>query len=163
MKNLILGLILLASTSIVAQERSVEHDQIAADLEAGFSLWSAHDAASLAERDRGVGFGFRTRDARPPVGREAYRRGLERFFAQMESYTIELDELHTKVDGDVVLAWGFFIENYQLRGQPPERARVRFTSASRITDDGLKPLIFHRDIQPFDETGRYLQSLTRVE
>ena len=81
----------------------------------------------------------------------------------MDRYSIELDELNTQIDGDIVLAWGFFVENYQVTGQPPERARVRFTAVSRITEDGLRPLIFHRDIQPFDDAGRYLSSLTRVD
>lgn len=74
----------------------------------------------------------------------------------MESYRIRLDELHTKVDGDIGLVWGVHAEEFQVRGRSPEAIRVRFTHALRWEGHAWRNLLMHRDAQVFDSGGRYI-------
>jgi ketosteroid isomerase-like protein len=80
----------------------------------------------------------------------------------MEYYRVQLEELQTSVTGEVGLAWGVFIEEFQEEGRPPERARVRFSQVLTKGARGWHVLLFHRDIQPFTEAGRYPRTLTVV-
>ena len=69
-----------------------------------------------------------------------------------------LDEFHTATYGDVVVAWGFFTEDFKHHGRDPEVVKVRFSSTMMRGDDGrLKMIPAHRDIQPFGADGRYIQ------
>ena len=79
------------------------------------------------------------------------------FFASLEYYDLELEEMHTAVYEDVVVAWGFHTEEFQHRGRDPESYRVRFSMTMLREDDGsLRTILSHRDIQPFGEQGRYV-------
>lgn len=60
------------------------------------------------------------------------------------------------------MAWGSYIEEFQEKGGPPERAHARFSQVMRKDDAGWRILTFHRDIQPFGEDGRYPKALTRA-
>jgi hypothetical protein len=59
------------------------------------------------------------------------------------------------------MAWGTFIEKWQDKGQPPEQARVRFSKVLAKGARGWQVLLYHRDIQPFEQK-RYLKTLTVV-
>ncbi|GAB4325324.1 MAG: hypothetical protein Kow0010_07710 [Dehalococcoidia bacterium] len=109
-----------------------------------------------------VGFGYRSRDARPMarLGREGHRAANEGFFHAVDHYRLEFDTLETDVAGDLGFAWGWYTEEFQHKGQPPERARVRFSQVMQKEGAGWKVLLFHRDIQPFGDDGRYPRSLT---
>ena len=55
---------------------------------------------------------------------------------------------------------GVFTEDFQEKGRPPEYARVRFSSTLSKEARGWQVLMFHRDIQPFEEDGTYPRELT---
>ncbi len=113
----------------------------------------------------GIGFGYRTAAARRmgSITEDDFRRVGEEAKGRMNRYRMETETLRTAVDGDLGLAWGWYVEDFQEKGLPPERARVRFTQAMRKDADGWRVVIFHRDIQPYAEDGQYPRSLTAVE
>ena len=74
----------------------------------------------------------------------------------MDYYRVTVDELHTDVVGDVGMAWGFYTEEFQLKGRAPERVRARFSNAWKRDPSGWHLLTYHRDAQPFDSSGRYM-------
>ena len=45
-------------------------------------------------------------------------------------------------------------------GTPPERARVRFSKVLTRGPQGWQVRLYHRDIQPFADDGRYPRALT---
>lgn len=104
----------------------------------------------------GVGFGFRTFAPREAASDAAFGQQLSGFAAMMEYYRIRLDELHTRVDGDIGLVWGVHTEEFQVRGRAPEVIRVRFTNALRWDGHAWRNLLMHRDAQVFDSSGRYI-------
>ncbi len=125
-------------------------------IRANFAAWNSGDIVRIAESDPQAGFGYRTRAPRAGLSKEDRLAGVRRFLASMEYFRIELDEIHTAVDGDVGLAWGFFTEDFQVRGRAPEKVRVRFTTTLRRDKAGWRNLLYHRDAQPFDEKGNYI-------
>ena len=118
----------------------------------------------LAMEAQAGGFGFRRLDRRDHVarGEEQYRKTLEQFFGRMDAYRLEPEELQTAVIGEVGLAWGVYLEQFQERGRPPERALVRFSKVLTKGARGWQVLLYHRDIQPFTDEGRYPRALTVV-
>ena len=140
-------------------------EEVAEAVRAWSAAWHTRDIQTLiAMEAREAGFGFRTlawRD-RAALGEERRVQNLERFFGQMEYYRVELADLQTSVTGDIGLASGVYIEEFQEKGQPPERARVRFSKALTKGASGWQVLLFHRDIQPFTEEGHYSRTLTVV-
>ncbi len=111
-----------------------------------------------------IGFGSRTLAVRhmATLSEEQFMAVYRRFLDSLVTYQAELTSLDTAVAGDVGLAWGFFVESFQEKGRPPERSTVRFTLTMAKDDSGWKVLLYHRDMQPLDENGRYLRSLTTV-
>jgi hypothetical protein len=96
----------------------------------------------------GVGYGFRTFQA---------REGAPDSVPSMEYWRVTLDELHTSVVGETGLAWGVHIEEFKVRGEPPETVRVRFTNTLAWNGQRWENLLYHRDAQAFGENGRYLK------
>jgi len=114
-----------------------------------------------------VGYGYRPAEARvaPPFGEASltgFKKMMAQFWDQREYYHIELSTLTTAVAGEVGLAWGVYIEEFQEKGRSPERARVRYTCTLMKGEDSWKILLYHRDIQPFDDQGWYPRALTAV-
>ena len=145
---------------------SITKEEVAEAVRDWCAANNARDVEHVAAMDvPGIGFGYRTADCRDlrAVGEAGYARLLQQFFDRLASYRLDLEELHTAVADDVGLAWGFYVEEFQEKGLPPERARVRFSQVLRRGENGWKILFFHRDIQPFDPDGRYPRSLTAVE
>ena len=70
------------------------------------------------------------------------------------------EDFETAVVGEVGLAWGTFLEQWQDKGHPPEQARVRFSKVLTRGEHGWQIVLYHRDIQPFTAAGRYPQELT---
>jgi hypothetical protein len=106
----------------------------------------------------GVGFGFRSFAARQPASAAAATQSIDQFASGMEYYRITLNELQAKVDGDIGLAWGVHTEVFQVKEQPPESVRVRFTNTLRWDGRSWKNLLYHRDAQPFTANGRYIRA-----
>ena len=78
------------------------------------------------------------------------------FLASVEYYRVTAYEVHTAVDGDLGLAWGFFTEEFHVRGRVPEKVGVRFTTALKREAGTWRQLLFHRDAQPFGDDGSYI-------
>ncbi len=117
-----------------------------------------------AMEERAVGYGYRTAAARTPESWAAigFQDAVARWWSQVQYFHMELQTLTTSVVGEVGLAWGTYTEEFQEQGRPAERARGRFTLTLTKTDGGWKVLLFHRDIQPFDDHGWYPRTLTAV-
>jgi ketosteroid isomerase-like protein len=124
--------------------------------------WHTRDIPTiLAMEAQAGGFGFRRVDRRDHVAM-GDRKTLEQFFGRMEDYRLEPEDIQTAVTGAVGLAWGVYLETFQEQGRPPERARVRFSKVLTKGPHGWQVVLYHRDIQPFTEDGRYPRTLTVV-
>jgi ketosteroid isomerase-like protein len=124
--------------------------------------WHTRDIETLVAMEaQAVGFGFRPFAPRNHIarGQADQRERLGQFFGRMDSYSLVPEDFETAVAGDVGMAWGTFIEKWQEKGQPPEQARVRFSKVLIKGAQGWQVLLYHRDIQPFEE-GRYPKTLT---
>ena len=144
---------------------SITKEDVAEAVRGWCTAWDNHDIQTIVAMEaREVGFGFRTAAWRDGavIGERGRSASLEQTFGQMDYYRLNPEDLQTSVAGDTGLAWGVFIEDFQVKGQPPERARVRFTLALSKGVTGWQVLLFHRDIQPFDEEGNYPTELTVV-
>jgi hypothetical protein len=83
---------------------------------------------------------------------------LQSWLGQFEHYTITVEQVETAVDGDIGLAWGFYKEEFALRGREPEVICGRFSEVMRRDPSGWRTLLYQRDTQPFDSAGRYVPS-----
>ena len=130
-----------------------------------FRAWQTQDIDTLlAMEAMSFGFGFRQRTPHNYVieGEARQRERLERFFGQMDFYSLVPEDFETAVTGALGLAWGVFIEAFQEKGHSPEQARVRFSKVLTQDAHGWKVVLYHRDIQPFSEEGRYPKALTVI-
>jgi hypothetical protein len=119
------------------------------------------------------GFGYRTKYPRipgdvPPLQYDQYIKGYVQFVKNwlktMKYYSSKIEVLHVAVDGDIGFVWGFYINDFQEIGKPPEKYKVRFSSTLRRTEDGSWiQLMEHRDIQNFDETGQYIPNYLKSD
>ena len=144
---------------------AITKEEVAEAVRAWCTAWHTRDIRTIiAMEARAGGFGFRTLARRDHAaqGEEARRQGIERFFGQKEYYSLQPEDLQTSVAGDIGLAWGVYIEEFQEKGRPPERARVRFSKVLTKGARGWQVLWYHRDIQPFTEEGHYPRTLTVV-
>jgi len=140
-------------------------EEVAEAVRAWRHAWHTHDIEMLlAMEATAFGFGFRTFTPRDHVaGSEAgLREILEQWFGGLDSYSMVLEDFETAVTGDVGMAWGTLMEKWQDKGQPPEQARVRFSKVLTKGARGWQVLLYHRDIQPFNEDGSYPRALTAV-
>lgn len=146
----------------------ITKEEVAEAVQRWFAAWNSKDITIIAAMEaRAVGLGWRAfssreRDYVARGGEAGVFQRRERLFGRMDNFRLELEDLQTAVAGDVGLAWGVFIEEFQEKGQPPERARVRFSKVLTKGATDWQILFFHRDIQPFDEEGRYPKALTVV-
>ena len=142
---------------------SITKDDMAEAMHDWCAAANAKDANRNWEMEAGsVGFGYRSfawRDQSAAHG-GSYVPAMEHFYARLINYRLALEDLQTAVREDVGFAWGVYIEEFQQEGMPPERARVRFSQTMAKDASGWKVLMFHRDIQPFDDDGRYPRILT---
>ncbi len=155
--HLTLLVTIFSSGVAVAQSTTLEKE-LETRILAGYEAWNRADLDSIKGGQLG-GFGFRTKAVRTHnnLADDVRRQRLEAWFDKMEHYEIEVEDLQVSVVSDIGLAWGFHVEDFQVKGRPPERIRVRFSGTYRRAEDGQwQKLFFHRDIQDFDENGRYL-------
>jgi ketosteroid isomerase-like protein len=138
------------------------NDEVAEAVRAWLAAWHTHDVEALVAMEAGsFGFGFRSFTARGE-GQVAQRDALERFFASVDYYRAVPKDFETAVTGDLGMAWGVFVEEFQEKGQQPERALVRFSNVMTKGPRGWRVLLYHRDVQPFTEEGRYPKTLTAI-
>jgi ketosteroid isomerase-like protein len=144
---------------------AITKEEVAEATRAYIAAWRTGDVQTIiAMEAQVVGFGFRAWARRDTAafGEGDYLRTLEWFFGPMDDYRVELEDLQTSITGDIGLAWGVYIEEFQEKGCPPERARVRFSHVLTKGARGWRLLLYHRDIQPFNEEGFYPKALTVV-
>jgi hypothetical protein len=110
--------------------------------ESGQSMPAAVRAVWSELGSGGVGYGYRSFPA---------RSGIPDAVPSMEYWRVTLDELHTSVVGDIGLAWGVHTEEFQVKGEPPQTVRVRFTNTLRWNGHRWENLLYHRDAQVFEE------------
>ena len=140
-----------------ASGQTARADSLEAWIRRGYVLGTPGSRETLLELGwRGVGFGFRTLAARGGSN-AGFEQSIEQFGASMEFFRVRLDELQTKVDDDIGLAWGIHTEVFQVKGESPESIRVRFTNTLRWDGRAWKNLLYHRDAQPFNADGRYVR------
>jgi ketosteroid isomerase-like protein len=139
-------------------------EEVAEAVRAWCHAWHTRDIETLlAMEATAFGFGFRPFTSRDHVAEQAGRRErLGRFFGRMDSYSLVPEDFETSVTGDLGLAWGVYMEEFQEKGHPPERARVRFSKVLTKGAHGWQVLLYHRDIQPFNDDGSYPRALTVV-
>jgi len=145
---------------------AITKEEVAEAVRAWCAAFHTRDIQTIiAMEPRVVGFGFRELAHRDhaALGEGGYwLQRLEGFFGRMDYYRLELEDLQTSVTGDIGFAWGVYIEEFQEKGRPPERARVRFSKVLTKGASGWQVLLYHRDIQPFNAEGRYPTTLTVV-
>lgn len=107
----------------------------------------------------GVGYGFRTFQARGDTSSSTSDQTPQAVLASMEHWRVTLDELHTSVVGEIGLVWGVYTEEFKAKGQAPETVRVRFTNTLRWDGQEWANLLYHRDAQVFGENGGYVVPL----
>ena len=145
---------------------AITKEEVAEAVRAWCAAWHARDIQTIiAMEARAGGFGFRAlaRRDHAALGDEGYWwQRLERFCGQMDTYRLELEDLQTSVTGDIGLAGEVFNEEFQEKGRPPERVRVRFSMVLTKGARGWQVLLYHKDIQPFNDEGAYPRALTVV-
>jgi ketosteroid isomerase-like protein len=142
----------------------ITKEEVAEAVRRWYAAWPIRDIQTIVAMDaQAGGFGFRVLARRDHAALgEGFVQMVERFFSQMDYCRVELEDLQTSVIGDIGLAWGVHIEEFQEKGQSPERARVRFSLVLTKGVSGWKMLLYHRDIQPFNDDGSYPRALTVV-
>jgi ketosteroid isomerase-like protein len=140
-----------------ASAQTLNHAMIESHIRAILAAYSAHDAEAVAGLDpASPGYGFRTSAARRAD--RPYVDTLKTFFASMDSYRIDLNEVQSAVDGDIAVAWGVWTEDFQQKGRAPETVRVRFSFTFKYDGSLWRTLFYHRDNQQFDAQGAYLRT-----
>ena len=149
----------LLSVPTIATAQTPTPAMLENHIKAWVAAYTAHDAEGVARLDPPAnGFGFRDlpfRASSRPMA--TYVDGLRTFFAGMDYYRIELNEVHAEVDGNIGLAWGYLTEDFKEKGRNPEKVRARFTTTLKYVGKGWRTMLYHRDIQEFDGQGRYLR------
>ena len=144
---------------------AITKEEVAEAVRAWCHAWHTRDIETLLVMEApSFGFGFRPFTPRDHViaGEAGRSEKFERFFGRMDAYSLVPEDVETAVVGEVGLAWGTFLEMWQDKGQPPEQARVRFSKVLTRGAQGWQVLLYHRDIQPFADDGRYPKALTVV-
>jgi hypothetical protein len=157
--------LLLVTVCTQTPDPGITTEALEEEIRSGFikqvDVWNSRDFDAMDwDSTYPRGFGYRTMAPRIPsdIPQENRKQLIENFFNTFEYYKIKPEDFNVMVDGDVGIIWGFFVEDFQEVGKPPERNRVRFSGTARRTENGRWiTLLGHRDIQPFDEKGQYIR------
>jgi ketosteroid isomerase-like protein len=163
-----LALVFSVQAQIPERAQGITPSDVEQQVRASLAAWNAGDLDRIVDtpglsNNDGIGFGWRTKDPRVGESREYQLETIRPFFATVEYYRITDEEIHTAVDGDVGLAWGFFTEDFQVRGRAPEKIRVRFTTVFKREGGRLRQILFHRDAQSFDDQSNYIPALSALK
>ena len=141
---------------------SVQNEEIVESVRKGLAAWESKDVATAVALGADIkgGFGWRNYAWRDQPYRAEMVAG---FLDNLEYYGVELNDIHAWSEGEIGIAWGTFTESFKHKGQPPEKVRVRFTSTHKKDSRGWHDIMYHRDIQPFNENGKYPIELTQVK
>ena len=156
--SLVFALILLLNLS--RSYADTLEEELRSHITYEFEAWSNKDFDKIVLMGYAVGFGFRSHAPRPKVvNPESIRTDLKTWFDTIEYYKITPEEINILIDGnDIGLVYGFYIDEIKHKGQTPEKNRVRFSVTYRKGKDGKwHTLLYHRDIQRFQENGLYIR------
>lgn len=128
-----------------------EADDLLSWWHASIDHWNAGDIEAVVADGTIDGFGFRSRDARVGLTPEVQGAVLQGWYDSLERYRIKDVDVDCRIDGDTTVLYGFFTEDFQHAGGPPERLRVRFTHVLTRRDGGWEVVWQHRDIQEFTD------------
>ena len=144
---------------------SIQDEEIAEVFRKEKLAWDSKDIDAIIEAYGRFSFGYRTLVWRDLANytKEQLRSALENFYKDMEYLRRYDTKLSTWSVGDIGLAWGFSMEECKHVGQPPERVRTRFTQVYKKEGGEWRMLVSHKDIQPFDEEGKYLKEFTTIK
>lgn len=130
--------ILLVDHSGGATAQSLTREMVESRIKEVISAYDSNDVERIVKVDPGAnGFGFRELNARP-ADTVSWSNGLKAFLTRADYYRMHLDEVHTNVDGNVGLAWGFYTEDFRLKGRSPEKLRVRTPMDVPIAADVIR-------------------------
>jgi len=120
--------------------------------------YDAFDKGRVEDIDAGwfTGYGYRNIAPRAALDQSMLSQFNQMFFSMMERYSIRIDELHCKIEGNIGLTWGFHTEDFQMKGRAPEKVKVRFSMTLKYENNKWQVLMGHRDIQAFDANGMYM-------
>jgi ketosteroid isomerase-like protein len=153
---LVIDLLVFAVGVSGAKAQPLTREMVETHVKEAIAAYDSNDVERIVKADpAAIGFGYRVLGARPSDA-SIWSNGLKAFIAGADYYRIQLDEMHTDVDGNIGLAWGFFTEDFKLKDRSPEKVRVRFTYTYKYDQGTWRTLLYHRDIQKFDERGRYV-------
>jgi ketosteroid isomerase-like protein len=161
-RHVVFGSLPLLLVVVGAAECAVAQPLTKSMVEAHIREWidafASNSPAQVVKLDPPAnGFGYRALEARSAsMSVATWLNTNKEFFGGMDYYRVRLDKVQTEVEGDIGLAWGFFTEDFKRKGRSPEKVRVRFTTTLRYDRGNWKTLLYHRDIQGFDEKGSYV-------
>ena len=120
--------------------------------------YDAFDKGRPEDIDAGwfIGYGYRNIAPRAALDQSMLLQFNKMFFDMMERYSITINELNMKIDGNIGLTWGFHSEDFQMKGQKPEKVKVRFSMTLKFENGKWEVIMGHRDIQSFDANGMYI-------
>jgi len=97
----------------------ITKEEVAEAVRAWCHAWHTGDIETLLAMEApSFGFGFRPFTPRDHVaeGQAGQRERFERFFGRMDSYSLVPEDFETAVVGELGLAWGTFMEQWQDKG-----------------------------------------------
>jgi ketosteroid isomerase-like protein len=152
------GLLVSLSVTRSAIAQPLTAAMVESHVKEWLAAFASNDPEKAARADPPTnGFGWRALKARSAEMQfSTWLETQKTFFAGMDYYRVQLNEVQAAVDGNIGLAWGFFTEDFKRKGHAPEKARVRFTTTLKYERGSWRTLLYHRDIQKFDEKGNYL-------
>ncbi len=162
--RVILVLLLLPAFSFAqsTQSEPITEEEIRQQIELELSAYDSMDTEAVASNGYGLdpGFGFRTQQERTSeseLPHDALLAFISGFFDRFEYYNATIVEIYTRSFGDTGIGWGVHLEEFQMKGQPPESVRVRFSYTFRRDEAGkLVSVLGHRDAQIYDDSGVYI-------
>ena len=147
---LVLILCLSTNSQIKDVDDSIEdlEKELRATVERLLNAWNEQDldTASGIQGDA-IGYGYRTRP--PRLWNEKTSRAANKwFFASMEIFETNLkDDLIVRVEGNIGLALGSFIEKFKPKGGELQTIEGRISMTFKREDGKWKMVLYHRDTQ----------------
>jgi ketosteroid isomerase-like protein len=147
-----LTLILCLSVSSQVQDVETSPEELEKELKATITrllkAWNDHDLDVASEiQGDAIGYGYRTKPPRLWNAKTS-RAANQWFFASMEIFETSLkDDLVVRVNGNVGLALGSFIERFKQKGGELQTIEGRISTTFLRIDGKWKMVLYHRDTQ----------------
>ena len=142
-----------------AEPAAITESEVQSVLNNWYQAIDQGDIEKLISLDAALedGFGFRSNSPRQRLSEADTRALWESFYGGMDYYNIGIEDIQIKVFGATAVAWGVQSENFKRVGAEPESLVVRFSfTLVKHAEDSIEIVLAHRDIQKFDDNGRYI-------